>query len=79
MAGSKAEEVLSSIKTVMAFDGQNKEIERYITYVCMYVCVCVTVYVYMYVCMHMCMPTLHKNECMSYRFLLKRIFMYVSI
>ena len=28
MAGSKAEEVLSSIKTVMAFDGQNKEIER---------------------------------------------------
>ena len=28
-AGSVAEEVLSSIKTVMAFGGQTKEIQRY--------------------------------------------------
>ena len=27
-AGSVAEEVLSSIKTVKAYDGQNKEVER---------------------------------------------------
>lgn len=28
-AGSVAEEVISSIKTVMAFGGENKEVERY--------------------------------------------------
>ena len=30
MAGSVAEEVLSSIKTVKAFSGHNKEVERFI-------------------------------------------------
>ena len=31
MAGSVAEEVLSSIKTVKVFSGQNKETERFVS------------------------------------------------
>ena len=40
MAGSVAEEVLSSIKTVKAFGGHNKEAERFILIfnICLQVC-----------------------------------------
>ena len=56
-AGAIAEEVLSAIRIVTSFGGQDQIVGWYVRicmYVCMYVCVCVCTYVYTYVYTYVC-------------------------
>ena len=67
-AGAIAEEVLSAIRIVTSFGGQDQIVKWYVcnvcTYVCVYVCMYVHMYVYMYVanvCIHTYMDTTSIN------------------
>ena len=51
-AGAVAEEVFSSMRTVISFGGQQKEIDRYVTEVYIY-----TTYMYTHTCVYVCMVT----------------------